>query len=220
MMHRLAGLLLACLALSWLGLGTGLQAVAGEPQVIGASPSPVGGEVAAVGAHAPDFVLTDTEGKKTKLSSHLGEIVVLEWFNPDCPFVRHAHAGGPLKDMARTWTAQDVRWFAINSGAPGQQGTGVERNQAARAEWGMTHPVLLDETGNVGRAYGAKATPTIVIIDAAGIVRYIGALDDAPLGKGGTGKAYATDALTAVKAGGTVPVGVTKAYGCSVKYGS
>ena len=82
----------------------------------------------------------------------------------------------------------------------------------------MNHPVLLDESGKVGRSYGATATPTIVVIDPTGVVRYKGALDDAPMGEGGAGKVYARDALAAVTTGGKVEVPSTKAYGCSVKY--
>jgi hypothetical protein len=173
---------------------------------------------AAVGAPAPDFSLIDTDGKSHKLSEQKGSTVVLEWFNPGCPYVKYAHGSGPLKDLGNTWSGKGVRWYAVNSGAPGKQGAGLATNKEAKKSWGMSYPVLLDESGTVGRAYGATATPGIVVIDPSGVVRYMGALDDAPMGEGGAGKAYANDAVTAVTSGGTVAVSTTKPYGCSVKY--
>jgi peroxiredoxin len=175
-------------------------------------------DTAAIGAPAPDFTLSDTDGKPVTLSQQKGSTVVLEWFNPGCPFVEYAHGSGPLKDLANTWSSKGVRWFAVNSGAPGKEGSGLETNKQAKTEWSMNHPILLDESGKVGHQYGATSTPTIVVIDPAGVVRYKGALDDAPLGQGGAGKGYANDALTAVTTGGKVEVASTKSYGCSVKY--
>jgi alkyl hydroperoxide reductase subunit AhpC len=173
---------------------------------------------AAIGAPAPDFTLTDTDGKSVTLSEQKGSTVVLEWFNPGCPFVKYAHGSGPLKNLASTWSSKDVRWFAVNSGAPGKEGAGLETNKQAKAAWSMSYPVLLDESGKVGHEYGATSTPTIVVIDSAGVVRYKGALDDAPMGQGGVGRAYANDAIAAVTKGDKVGVASTKSYGCSVKY--
>jgi hypothetical protein len=175
-------------------------------------------DTAAVGAPAPDFTLTDTDGKSVTLSDQKGSTVVLEWFNPGCPFVKYAHGSGPLKGLASTWSSKGVRWFAVNSGAPGKEGAGLETNKQAKSAWSMNYPILLDESGKVGHEYGATSTPTIVVIDSAGVVRYKGALDDAPMGQGGAGRAYATDAITAVTKGDKVGVSSTKSYGCSVKY--
>jgi hypothetical protein len=174
-------------------------------------------DTAAIGAPAPDFTLTDTDGKSVSLSDQKGSTVVLEWFNPGCPFVKYAHGSGPLKDLGSTWSSKGVRWFAVNSGAPGKEGAGLETNKQAKTAWSMKYPILLDESGKVGHEYGATSTPTIVVIDSAGVVRYKGALDDSPMGEG-AGRAYANDAITAVTNGGKVEVPSTKSYGCSVKY--
>jgi hypothetical protein len=177
------------------------------------------GAAAEVEAAAPDFVLQDTEGKSVRLSELRGKTVVLEWFNPDCPFVKYAYNQGPLKALPQSWMDKDVVWLAVNSGAPGKQGAGVERNKKARSQYQMPHRVLIDEGGEVGRAYSAKTTPQIVVIDGKGIVRYNGALDNQPLGRGKAGlQVYADQVLGAVTAGKPSPHSRTKPYGCSVKY--
>jgi peroxiredoxin len=174
---------------------------------------------AKVGALAPDFSLKDLDGADFTLSAHRGEVVVLEWFNPDCPFVKHAYGDGPLKDAGTRWTAKGVTWVAINSGKPGKQGTGAERNREARADYAMAAPVLLDESGDVGRLYGAVTTPQIYVVDKAGTLVYNGALDDQPLGRGaGAPRVYADEVLAAVTEGAPAPYGRQKPYGCSVKY--
>lgn len=176
---------------------------------------------AEIGQPAPDFSLTGIDGKTVKLSELRGKTVVLEWFNPECPFVKAAHDAGPLKDLAvRTLSAPNTAWLAINSGAPGKQGHGAEVNKAAAEKWSMTHPILLDETGAVGRAYGATNTPHMYIVDAQGTLVYRGALDNAPMGEpdGGTRVAYFEDALSAVQEGKPVERAETRAWGCSVKY--
>jgi len=171
---------------------------------------------------APDFSLPDLDGNTVSLSSLRGKVVVLEWFNPGCPFVRYAHSDGPLRDLAARHMASGVVWLAINSGARGKQGHGLDINREWRAKWNMEYPVLLDDKGEVGRAYGATNTPHMFVIDPRGALVYRGALDNAPLGKvpaeGHT--IYLNDALAAVAAGRPVDVAETKAYGCSVKYGN
>ncbi|MDP2307820.1 MAG: redoxin domain-containing protein [Pseudomonadota bacterium] len=176
---------------------------------------------ATVGQPAPDFALKDLTGKEVKLSSFAGKTVVIEWFNPGCPFVVYAHGEGPLKDQAKTATGGGVVWLAVNSGAPGKQGNGLELNQQATASWGMTHPVLLDETGAVGKSYGATTTPNMYVVDPKGTLVYAGALDNAPLGKAdGAPVNYVNAALADIAAGRAVSTPTTKPYGCGVKYGS
>lgn len=175
---------------------------------------------AEVGEPAPDFTLKDLDGKEHTLSAHRGKTVVLEWFNPGCPFVQHAHGpGGSLETLAKDATADGVVWYAINSGSPGKQGHGREVNASAAAEWSMGHPILLDESGDVGRAYGAVTTPHMYVIDPEGVLRYAGAIDNAPLGKAsGAFVNHVTKALDELKAGKPVSTPRTKPYGCSVKY--
>ncbi len=178
--------------------------------------------VAKVGGYAPDFELPGVDGQTLRMSSYKGRVIVLEWFNPDCPFVKNAHTKGPLKDMARKWQAKGVFWIAINSGAKGKQGHGLERNKRAVEEYGLDHPVLLDELGVVGRSYGADHTPHLVVIDGLGKIQYLGALDNLPFGEltepGAKPTHYVDDAIEAVLRGQAAPVAKTASWGCSVKY--
>lgn len=166
-----------------------------------------------VGLLAPRFTLTDTEGKEHSLADQLGKVVVLEWFNPDCPIVKNAYKeGATLAGFAQKVTERGVAWYGINSGAPGQQGTGVERNQKARQDWRLSNPVLLDQEGSTGRAYGATTTPHMYVIDARGVLVYMGGHDDSK------GRNYIEEALTDVLASRPVKESKTRNYGCSVKY--
>ena len=174
-----------------------------------------------IGESAPAFDLPDLSGERVSLASHKGKVVVLEWFNPGCPFVKQAHeAGGALQTMASTWTEKGVVWLAINSGTPGKQGTGVEVNKDAQKKWNMAHPVLLDEDGKVGRSYAAKTTPQMVVIDEKGNQVYNGALDNAPFGKvkGDSLTPFTAQVIEALIDGKSSPHSRTKPYGCSVKY--
>lgn len=174
---------------------------------------------------APDFTLKDYEGKTHKLSELKGKTVVLEWFNPDCPYVKASHGKGSLKDLAKRMSQKGVVWLAVNSGAPGKQGHGPDRVAAGKQAFGMEHPVLVDESGEVGRLYGATNTPHMYVIDDKGVLVYRGAIDNSPDGEGDSptgGKLvnYVETALGELAAGKPVTTKDTKAYGCSVKYGS
>ena len=129
---------------------------------------------ATVGKPAPEFSLKDLDGKPVKLSDFKGKTVVLEWFNPECPVIVRCHKEGPLKDMATRTSSDGIVWLAINSGAPGMQGNGVDKNKKICGEWKITHPVLVDENGEVGKMYGAKTTPHMFVIDKAGVLAYQG----------------------------------------------
>jgi peroxiredoxin len=185
-----------------------------------------------LGSPAPAFTLVDTEGKTHKLQDYKGKMVVLEWFNPDCPFVKYAHSQGELQEMAQQLTGDDLVWLSINSNAPGKQGHGVERNKTARRDYSMPNPVLLDETGNIGKAYGAEKTPTMFVVDAKGILVYRGGIDNAPMGEvdparprpngmsAGDLVNYVKAALDDMEHSGAIALPDTPAYGCTVKYGS
>ncbi len=163
--------------------------------------------------------LTDTNGATVSLSDFAGKTVVLEWFSPTCPFIVYAHGEGPLKDMPGKVTASgDVVWLAINSSAKGG-GADLEANKKAIADWGLSHPVLMDSDGAVGRMYGAKSTPHMFVINPEGEVVYKGALDNAPRGEvDGTYTNYVEAALSDIAAGNPVAMAETKSYGCGVKY--
>ena len=189
----------------------------GGPQQLGAS--------AAGRAPAPAFDLKDLEGKIVKLADFKGKTVVLEWFNPDCPLVRNSHTKGSLVSTAKTWRAKGIVWLAINSSAEGKQGFGLEANQAGRTKFALENPILLDPTGATGKAYGATNTPHMFVVDPEGNLAYRGAIDNSPDGEGdsptsGTLVNYVSQALEELGAGKPVSVPETKAYGCSVKYGS
>jgi peroxiredoxin len=180
---------------------------------------------AEIGKPAPDFTLTDLDGRPFKLSDNKGKLVVLEWFNPECPFVNLTHTKGSLKGLAHAEAARGVVWVGINSAAPGKQGYGKEANKAGLARFGLDQPVLLDETGKVGHAYGAAHTPHLFVIDTSGVLAYAGAIDNSPDGEGesptgGQLVNYVEQALDALRAGKPVPTPSTEAYGCSVKYGA
>ena len=173
----------------------------------------------AIGEAAPDFTLSSTTGETLSLTQHRGKIVVLEWFNPDCPFVRHAYSQGSLGKLAARWTAQDVAWIRINSGSPGKQGADPQRNRAAEQDWKLQHPVFLAPTGKVGKLYGATTTPHMFVIDPSGLLVYAGALDNEPLGKAsGPVRHYVDEILNALHTGKPAPFSRQKPYGCSVKY--
>ncbi|MCC6619993.1 MAG: redoxin domain-containing protein [Deltaproteobacteria bacterium] len=200
-----------------------------EPPAPGASPVPAAGAapgaagpsgLATAGATAPDFTLKDLDGKEVRLSSFRGKTVVLEWYNPDCPFVRKQHTEGPLATMPDELTKKGAVWLAVNSGAPGKQGHGVERNKASVAEYGIGHPILIDEPGAVGKLYQAKTTPHMVVITPEGALAYMGAIDNAPMGRVPESGFvnYVTEALADLEAGRAVRTPQTKGYGCGVKY--
>lgn len=197
------------------------SAEAPPPPAPATEAAPAAAQPAQVGQPAPAFTLSDTEGKAHTLADYAGKTVVLEWFNPDCPFVKYAHGpGGPLASQPAAAIEQGVVWLAVNSGAAGKQGAGLERNVAARTEYAMAYPVLMDESGAVGKLYGARTTPHLYIIDPGGVLVYAGALDNAPLGEaeGGTRTDHVSAALAALAGGQPLPVAETKPYGCSVKY--
>jgi len=180
---------------------------------------------AEVGKAAPDFTLTDFEGKAVHLADLRGKTVVLEWFNPDCPYVKASHTKGSLNGLAKRWTDKGVVWLGVDSAAPGKQGHDPERVSLAVGAFGLHHPILADETGKVGHLYGATNTPHLFVIDPKGVLVYRGAIDNSPDGEGESpagGKLvnYVDTALQALAAGKAVETKETQAYGCGVKYGS
>ena len=172
---------------------------------------------------APEFTLTDTNSQKHSLSEYKGKFVVLEWFNPDCPFVKKHYNSGNMPQLQKEYTAKGVVWLSINSSAVGNQGSYTPQgfNKFVKDKGAAPTAVLLDTEGKVGRLYNAQTTPHMFIIDPKGILIYQGAIDDTP----GTGiedlkkaKNYVSAALDAAMNGKPIVVSATKSYGCSVKY--
>ena len=175
---------------------------------------------AKLGEVAPDFELKDIDGKSVKLSDHKGKVIVLEWYNPDCPFVRRAHTEGTLKGLSSKITKdRNVVWLSINSSAPGKQGHGIELNKDRRKKYGITNPILVDEDGKVGRLYRAARTPEIFILDQKMKVAYHGAQDNGlelsrlPAGEKGEKVNHIDQVVTALLAGKKPPVTSTKPVG-------
>lgn len=179
---------------------------------------------AKIGEMAPDFTLTSIEGKEVKLSDYKGKTIVLEWFNPECPVVMgHYSDKGELKGLYKELKKdnEELVWLLINSGAPGQQGNGVEKNKMAAKKWEIEAPILVDESGKVGHMYDAKTTPHMYVINKDFELVYHGAIDNAPSGRvrgGGEKINFVKNALKLLKAGETVSPDYEKPYGCSVKY--
>jgi peroxiredoxin len=176
-----------------------------------------------IGSAAPDFVGTDSNGKSVALKDLRGRIVILEWSNNQCPFVGKHYRSGNMQALQKEATGKGVVWLTVLSSAPGEQGnlTAAEANELTRSRGAAPTAVLLDPSGTIGHAYGARTTPHMFIIDKTGTLVYMGGIDDKPttdVADIATAKNYVRLALTAVIAGTPVQDPVTRPYGCSVKY--
>ncbi|MHB1155500.1 MAG: thioredoxin family protein [Phycisphaerales bacterium] len=176
---------------------------------------------AEVGKPAPRFTATDARGNTYDLAAltKQGKIVVLEWFNPGCPFVqKHYAKGSTMNDLAKKYAGKDVVWLAVSS----THDLAADAVVKAAEQWSINHPVLMDQTGKIGRMYGAKTTPDMFIISKEGVLVYSGAIDNDPTaGAPKTGDDainYVDQALTELLAGKAVTTARTRAYGCSVNY--
>ena len=175
-----------------------------------------------VGQPAPAFRTVDSNGKARSLSEFKGKTVVLEWTNADCPFVKKHYAGN-MQALQKAAAKDGIVWLTVNSGAPGKQGhvDGAGANAIVRAKGAAPAAYLLDAKGDVGRAYAAKTTPHMYIVDPAGKLVYMGGIDDTPTADVAdikTAKNYVTAALADLKARRAVQTASSKPYGCSVKY--
>jgi peroxiredoxin len=177
--------------------------------------------LATLGQEAPNFTLPTLDGAPVRLSDYRGKYVVLEWFNPLCPFTRHAHTQGTLATYPTQAREQDVIWLAVNSAPEEKMGGSPEDSRAASKAWSIDYPLMLDPTGRVGRQFDATTTPEVFLIDPAGVLVYVGAIDNMPFGKvrgGGEGVNYLAQALEESRAGGEVTRPARQPYGCRVKY--
>ena len=207
------------------GTMRGWMRLVGIGMMLGAwAGSAVGAPKDIIGKPAPDFTLLDQRSEQHRLSEFRGKFVVLEWTNPECPFVRKHYDSRNMQGLQTKYTDQGVVWLSVDSAGPGNQGyvTGEQAAELIRQRRAAPTAFLLDPQGTVGRLYGAKATPHLFIVDPAGVLIYAGGIDDLPSTnpedvKGAVN--YVDQALTEARAGKPVSVPATQPYGCSVKYG-
>lgn len=176
-----------------------------------------------VGSPAPAFAATDSSGVKHALADYRGRVVVLEWTNHDCPYVGKHYGAGNMQRLQKQATAEGVVWLSVISSAPGKQGhvSGAEANRLTASRGAAPTAVLLDPEGTIGRAYDARTTPHMYVIDTEGTLVYMGGIDDRPTSDpadiaGATNYVHA--ALADLAAGREVQVRTSRPYGCSVKY--
>ena len=191
------------LAISTMALGTSADAVIGNP--------------------APAFTLTDANGKAHSLEDYAGKWVVLEWVNYDCPFVKKHYNSGNMQSLQRDYTGKGVVWLSVNSSAVGKQGNFAPAEIASRSTQHKAafSAYLLDPTGAAGKAYGARTTPHMYIVDPKGNLVYAGGIDDRPttdVADIDGARNHVRAALDEAMAGKPVSVATSTPYGCSVKY--
>jgi peroxiredoxin len=196
-------------------LAAGLALAAAAPRRAHAAP--------AVGAAAPDFALPDQDGTIRRLSEFRGSVVVLEWTNHDCPFVRKHYNSGNMQALQALAREKGVVWLSMASSPEGEQGyvTGPQARELAESRGAKPTAVLLDHRSVAARAYAATVTPHMFVIDREGVLRYMGAIDsirssrveDVP-----RAEPFARDAMLAVLEGRPVAQPVTAPYGCVIKY--
>ena len=177
----------------------------------------------APGTPAPAFTLNDTAGKAVALTDYKGKYVVLEWTNPECPFVQKHYVSRNMQDLQKEWGAKGVVWLSVNSTNANHSEFKTPEQMASwmRAQGAAQAATLLDSTSATGRAYGARTTPQMFVIDPAGKVIYAGAIDDkrsANPADAKTANNYVRTALNEALAGKPVTTASTSPYGCSVKY--
>jgi peroxiredoxin len=197
--------------------------VAVAPGALLVGPLAAWAQTAGVGQSAPDFELTDTQGKRVRLADFKGRHVVLEWTNPGCPFVVKHYGSQNMQALQKEAAAKNVVWLSISSTAPGHADYLAPGALAAQyRQWGAApSAMLMDDAGQVGRAYGARTTPHMYLIDTKGVLVYAGGIDDKRSANPEdvkTARNFVRAALAEALAGKPVSTPATAPYGCSVKY--
>lgn len=176
-----------------------------------------------IGETAPEFKKNDCLNVPHSLAKYHGKIIVLEWLNKDCPFVRKHYDGGHMQNLQKKMTAKGIVWLSFVSSGPQKEGfmTPDQANQWITKQQSAATGLILDTDGNIGRRYGAKTTPHMFIIDIAGKVAYMGAIDNKatfnPHDIVGA-QNYVEDAVDALLKGQNVTIKTTQPYGCSIKF--
>lgn len=178
---------------------------------------------AKIGSAAPDFSVVDAQGKTHKLADYKGKTVVLEWYNKDCPYVRKHYDSQNMQKLQTDMKAKNVVWLTVVSSKPKSQGhqNAADTLKNVEKEKSKAVAVLLDESGTMGKAYGAKVTPHMYVIDDKGVLRYNGAIDSNDSANPKTietAENYVVAAVNSVTKGEAVAKPTTKPYGCTVKY--
>lgn len=176
-----------------------------------------------VGKEAPEFTVKGADGEEYSLSDYRGKHVVLEWVNFDCPFVGKFYGSGTMQALQKEFTDEGVVWLSINSSSPGSQGhmTPETARTLAKEKNAAHTALLLDSEFEVAKAYEAKATPHMYVIDPEGILIYQGAIDSIPTADVADiekAENYVRAAYEASKEGKPVEKSVTRSYGCGIKY--
>jgi hypothetical protein len=180
-------------------------------------------ESALLGQPVPQFALQGADGKEHALSEYKGKTIVLEWTNPECPFVHKFYDSGEMQKLQKSAADKGVVWLRINSNAPGHEGAQTAEEAAAyeKSESVASKETLLDPSGKVGHLFGATNTPQMFVINKEGVLVYAGGIDNKPSAKPSdiaSAKNYVTAALTETLAGQPVAIPSARPYGCSVKY--
>jgi hypothetical protein len=178
---------------------------------------------ATVGQSAPAFTAMDTAGKPVSLADFKGKHIVLEWTNPGCPYVKKHYDGGNMPVTQKAATGQGVVWLSINTTAKSHSDYLAPNDLVAwqKAKGAVPSRTLMDSDGKLGRAYGARTTPHMYIVDPAGKLVYAGGIDSIPSSNAADivkATNYVNQALGEALAGKPISQPVTRAYGCSVKY--
>ena len=176
------------------------------------------------GKPAPNFSEKDASGATQSLSDYKGQWLVVEWFNKDCPYDRKHYDSGNMQKLQKKYNGKNVKWLNVISSAKGKQGylePAEAMSEAKSHNMTISAPMLLDTDGSMGRAYGAKTTPHMFVINPEGVVVYAGAIDSddswSPSSIPGATN-YVAAALDAGMSGKPIKVASSRAYGCSVKY--
>ena len=178
-----------------------------------------------IGSPAPQFTVTDTNGNEVSTADLVGKTVVLEWTNHGCPYVKKHYKSGNMQALQNEASNEEVVWLSIISSAEGKQGSvsAEEANKLTTDRNAAPSHVVLDQEGTIGRAYDARTTPHMYIIDAEGKLAYMGGIDDKPTADPADIKDaqnYVRTALSEIKNGRAVSTPSSRPYGCSVKYAS